>query len=215
MQVELTFGNPTSPSCNGQIVPSHGYIAHPYWPEMFRVIEILKQSGVNRARTEANRRRALEEFLKANQMTLADFEALEKLSQRPFHTNAEGRIVIPADRIASCLVNAVDMAPARIRIPNLRVALEISVFSTEKTEPDGVWERFAVVEGGQGKLSNQRGLRRNAYIRDFVAVGEINFDPALVKPKVVSELLDYAGREVGIGASRKMGWGRFKARTTE
>ena len=56
---------------------------------------------------------------------------------------------------------------------------------------------------------NQRGFRSNAYIRNFAAAGEILHDPELVRPEAIIALLTYAGREVGIGASRKMGWGRF------
>ena len=52
------------------------YVAHPYWPEMYEVIEITKKSGMNRAKSDANRRKALEEYLRANGMTLAGFEAL-------------------------------------------------------------------------------------------------------------------------------------------
>ena len=59
-------------------------------------------------------------------------------------------------------------------------------------------------------LSNQRGLRTNSYIKNFAASGTIDFDPELVKPDSVKELLEYAGREIGIGSSRKMGYGRFE-----
>lgn len=60
------------------------------------------------------------------------------------------------------------------------------------------------------KASNQRSLRSNAFIRDFEATGTIEVDADMVEPKAVVELLRFAGRAVGIGASRKMGWGRFK-----
>ena len=35
------------------------YVAHPYWPEMYELIEITKKSGMNRAKSDANRRKAL------------------------------------------------------------------------------------------------------------------------------------------------------------
>lgn len=190
-----------------------GYIEHPYWPEMYKLIEIDKKSGVNRARTEANRRRALESYLTDAGLTLADYEALRAAAQRPFHTtgtNGTQRIVIPAEKILACLVNASDVAPAKLRIPNLRVAVRASAFVTDKSAPDGVWERFAVVTMGTGaKASNQRGHRANAFIADFTASGTLDVEPEMVDPQALLSLLTFAGRVVGIGASRTMGWGRF------
>lgn len=190
--------------------PPPGYIEHPYWPEMYQRIEIDKKSGVNRARTDANRRRALESYLSEIGMTLKQYEQLIELSERPFHTDAQGRIIILADKMLSALTNASLVAPSKLRIANLRIALHASDFVTEKTEPDGIWERFAVVNMGSGaKASNQRGLRRNAYIENFTATGTIDVADGMVEPKAVVALLHFCGRVVGIGASRKMGRGRF------
>ena len=81
---------------------------------------------------------------------------------------------------------------------------------TGKSKPDGAWERFAVVSAGTGaKLSNQRGFRSNDYIRQFSGRLTIEFDASLADQSRVRDFITYAGREVGIGASRKMGWGRF------
>jgi hypothetical protein len=81
---------------------------------------------------------------------------------------------------------------------------------TGKTEPDGVFERFAVVTSGTGgKLSNQRALRRNAYIGAFAGDLVLEFDRTVAEPGKVEDFIAYFGREIGIGASRKLGWGRF------
>jgi hypothetical protein len=192
-----------------------GYIEHPYWPEQYRLIEIQKRSGLNRARTEQNRRRALEAHLTELGLTLAEYESLQALAARPFHTDATGHIIIPAEKVLACLVNAADVAPAKLRIPSLRTALHATDFVTDKDKPDGVWERFAVVTLGTGsKASNQRGFRSNEYIRDFTARGRIEVEPEMVDPAAVVSLLTFAGRVVGIGASRTMGWGRFTVTTT-
>jgi len=197
MNITLNFAEP-------------GYIEHPYWPEMYRRIEIDKRSGVNRARTDANRRKALEAHLVEIGMALDDYKALCVLADRPFHSNGSGHIYIPSEKILAALVNANDVAPSKMRIQNLRVAVSASNFKTTKTEPDGVWERFAVVTMGSGaKASNQRGHRANAYIKNFTAAGTIECVEEMVEPKAVLELLRFAGRAVGIGAARKMGWGRF------
>lgn len=88
--------------------------------------------------------------------------------------------------------------------------MRVSDFATAKTQADGTWERFAVVSAGTGqKLSNQRALRSNPYIEDFGAEGSITLAPEYVRPETLRAALAWAGQAVGLGASRKMGWGRF------
>jgi len=175
---------------------------------MHRLIEITKQSGVNRARSEANRRKALEEHLRSIGMTFDQYQQLERDAARPFHVN--GTIFIPSEKVMACLANANSVAPSKLRLDNLRVAVRASDFGTNKEKPDGVWERFAVVTSGTGaKLSNQRGLRRSHFICDFAATGTLDHDEGMVKPDSLLALVRYAGHYVGIGSSRKMGWGRF------
>lgn len=203
------------------------YIAHPYWPEMEQLINIQKESGMNRARSAANRRKALEEHLRNNGMTLADYEALEQAANRPFHVADDGHIVIPKRCVDAMLVAVCDTARAANRPcgPDMvRTVLRASAWATDAT-PDmaQVWERYAVVSSGTGaRLSNQRGLRRNLYIgaeppdtdlpgtAKVLARGHVDLDPEMVKPDVLRRALEWGGEWVGIGASRKMGFGRFE-----
>lgn len=189
------------------------YVAHPYWPEMYEVIEITKKSGMNRAKSDANRRKALEEYLRANGMTLADYQQLEELSRRPFHTDSAGQIIVPRDSIMAFLVAANDTARAAFRAcppDQVWTRITASDFTTGKDKPDGVWRRFGTVNLGTGaKASNQRGLRENAFIENFTATGTIAFDEETVDPASLENLIRWGGQFVGIGASRKMGKGRF------
>jgi hypothetical protein len=189
------------------------YVAHPYWQEMFEVIEITKKSGMNRAKSDANRRKSLEEYLRANGMVLADFDRLVELSKRPFHMS-NGMIVIPPESFMAFLVSANDQARAAFKAcPPEQVWSRIAVttLATGKSVPDGVWRRFATVNLGTGaKASNQRGLRENAFIEHFVATGQLSFDEETVDPPALQNLISWAGQFVGIGASRKMGKGRFR-----
>lgn len=190
------------------------FIGHPYWPEMNSVINIQKSSGMNRARSEANRRKALEEHLRQNDMTLADYEELVKLSQRPFHVNSKGRIFIPSSQFLSFMYSVCDEARSAYRPCNpdqVRARFLVSDFVTNRKKPDGVWERYAEVRLGSGqKASNQRALRSNSYIENFVATGTIEFDEQTVDPATVQNALLWGGKFVGIGASRKMGHGRYR-----
>jgi hypothetical protein len=195
------------------------YVGHPYWTEVNEVIEITKKSGMNRAKSDANRRKSLEEYLRANNMTLADFERLDQLSRRPFHFAPDGEIIIPADRILSFLVAANSEARAANRATppeQVRSRIAATDFHTGKYQADGVWKRFAQVNLGNGaKASNQRGLRENPYIADFEATGALRFDEQTVDPKTLIRLIEWAGEFVGIGASRKMGKGRFRLARAE
>jgi hypothetical protein len=203
-----------------------GYIAHPYWPALERYINITKESGISRARTEPNRAKALNEYLTKVGMTVAEFERLKIAASKPFCTVADvqqfcevdghdpNEIVIPINQIYGCLVQASDEARAATRIAKkeqIRTVLEINQpLFTGKSAADGVWERFAVVTAGTGnKLSNQRALRSNRYIAGFDVQLSIDFDSHFVDAKGLHDFVTYAGREIGIGASRKLGWGRF------
>jgi hypothetical protein len=188
------------------------YIADPYWPEREKLITIAKQSGLSRARTEQTRRKALDTYLAASGLTRADYQELERLAARPFYLH-DGCIIVPELHVMSMIVAACDEIGARDRpcAPGLaRTLIRPSPWPTGKTGPDGTWERFAVVSSGTGaKLTNQRALRRNPYIKDAAATGTIEIDAATIRPDVLWKTLSYAGTHVGIGAARKMGWGRF------
>jgi hypothetical protein len=189
-----------------------GYIADPYWPARDTLINIQKQSGMNRAKSDANRRKALEAHLKSVGMSFDDYEELEQRAAAPFYMNGS-HILIPDLHVYGFLVNSVDQARSAQRPcepDQVRSRFTASSWMTTKSKADGVWERFAMVSAGTGqKLSNQRGLRRSQYIEKFSADGEIEFDEAFVKPSVLRDLVEFGGINIGIGASRKMGWGRF------
>lgn len=191
-----------------------GYIADPYWPELEKLINIQKESGMNRARTSANRRKSLEEHLNGIGMTLADYEELERRAKRPFYTNGTGEIIVPDNQVISFFVATCDTARSANKpceADQVRSRLTVSPWHTGKQQADGVWSRFVVVSAGTGaKLSNQRGLRESKYISAFEARGTVTFDEDFVDPKTLERAIMWGGRFVGVGASRKMGWGRFE-----
>jgi hypothetical protein len=190
------------------------YVGSPYWPEMNQLIDVQKKSGLNRAKSDANRRKSLEEYLRANGMTLADYERLQADARRPFHTDQRGEIIIPSGRFMAFLVAANSEARAAFKAcdpSQVHARIDATDFATGKTEADGVWMRFAVVTLGTGaKASNQRGLRMDPYIENFTAKGLITFDEETVDPPTLKNLITWGGQFVGIGASRKMGKGRFQ-----
>lgn len=181
---------------------------------------------MSRARSSANKRKALEEHLKMEGLTLADYEALEAEAARPFHLDDTGRVLIPKTNVEAMLVATCDTIRSAGRPcppDQVRTVLRSTAWHTNiDASAAQMWERYAVVSSGTGmKLSNQRGLRRNLYVgaepptdvpptEKVVATGRITLNPEMVKPDVLRRALEYAGEWVGIGASRKMGWGRFE-----
>lgn len=188
------------------------YIAAPYWPELQKLINIQKESGLSRARAPETRRKALDSHLAAIGMTREDYQELERLAARPF-CMAGGCIVVPELHVMSMIVATCDRIAkaARPCAPDMaRTVITVSPWRTARTAPDGIWDRFAVVSSGTGaKLSNQRALRSDAYIEDADADGTIGVDTSVVRPDLLWKALDWAGRYVGIGSARNMGWGRF------
>jgi hypothetical protein len=167
---------------------------------------------MNRAKSTANRRKALEEHLRSLNMTLADYEDLEKRSARPFYTEGAA-IVIPENHVVSFMVATCDeirSAQRPCEPQQVRSRFVATPWSTGKTAADGIWSRFATVTSGTGqKLSNQRGLRNSPFISKFTAEGSLSFDADFVDKAALENALRWGGTFVGIGASRKMGWGRF------
>lgn len=190
-----------------------GYIADPYWLARDELINVQKASGVNRARSEANRRKALEEHLKRLGKDFQWYLDLEEAARKPFYTNGDGTIEIPQNQVYACFAHGCSEARAATRPCNpeqVRSRFVCSAWQTTKTREDGWFERFVTVTAGnKTKLSNQRGLRRNAYITDFDATGSIEFDPGFVKPPTLKEFLIWTGDNIGVGACRKMGWGKW------
>lgn len=189
-----------------------GYIAHPYWPERERLINIQKESGTKRARSEGKAKQALDAYLSARGMTQEEYADLVAKADRQFYRNDDEAIIIPAHHVYGCFAQTCDIAPAAVRLSSveqLRTVLQTTDWHTGKKKPDGVWERFAVVTAGTGaKLSNQRALRSNEYIEHFTSESVIHVVAEIEMAKL-RRFVEFAGREVGIGASRKLGWGRF------
>lgn len=194
-----------------------GYIADPYWPARAKLIDIQKASGLNRAKSDAARRKSLDEYLQRIGMSLADYQKLERDASAPFYVNGAGQIIIPAEQFLAFLVATCDTvrsAQKPCSPEQVRSRFEATDFVTGREAADGVWERFALVSSGTGqKLSNQRGLRRSEYIKDFEATGALTYDENFVDPKTLHNALILGGQDVGIGASRKMGFGRFTVKS--
>ena len=190
-----------------------GYIAHPFWPAREKLINLQKESGVNRARSLDKREKTLRAYLESKGMTIEEYRLLEIEAARPFYTAPDGEIVIPAHQLHGLLGQAAQLAPASVRlakVEQIRILLEFDDLRTGKHKADGVWERFVPVKSGTGQmLSNQRGLRSDPYLSDVTATGLLRVLHDDLEKKA-RQFLAWAGQEIGVGAARKMGWGRFK-----
>jgi hypothetical protein len=199
-----------------------GYIGHPYWPERGTLIDIQKEGKQNSRMNDANKAKALSEELKERGLTLADYKGIEVMANREFVRASDvvapgvdpSEIVLPPIQLEGMMANAADICPSNIRVASndqIRTMAGFGPFRTGKTKADGVWTRAVPPKGPDGKvLSNQRGIRNNEFLRDFTAEGELTL---FVEEKDLATrmrtFLSWAGPNVGMGACRKMGWGRF------
>ena len=191
------------------------FSSHPYWPEREELINIQKASGVNRARTEAKREQVLGEYLRRNGLTREEYQELERLAARQWYRSASDEIIIPAHQLYGCFIESARNISASQRPcdpDGLRHLLRISPeWRTGKKKADGVFKRLVMPKSGSGQpLSNQRGLRSNEYIEDFSVTGTLSwYMDDIHHADELPDFLGWAGQRIGVGACRKMGFGRF------
>lgn len=191
-----------------------GYIADPYMPEREQLINLQKGSGMNRAKSEEKRAQALRDYLQRQGLSMEDYKRLEVAAQQPWYRKG-GEIIVPSHQMYGCMIESARGATATLRPcdpDNLRHVIVVSDFTTGKTVEDGVFARLVMPKSGTGQpLSNQRALRSNPYIEDFHASGTLTFFPNDLRDSgaVLEDFVAWAGQRIGVGASRKMGYGRF------
>jgi hypothetical protein len=189
------------------------YIAHPFWPETNSRIEIEKKSGVNRQRSDDKRIDALKAECSKQGITYDRYLELVELSKRQFYTRDDGAIYIPRHQLAGGFVQVIGGSPKALRgrftKDSFRALVQVGDFDTGRTERSGVFARFVKLEG-----SNQRSWQENDYIgqyldegEPFVASGVLGLTDAKDED-TVKVLMESLVANVGIGAARKMGFGR-------
>ena len=193
------------------------YIADPYLPALEELINIQKASGMNRSRSDQKRQQALSDHLKRMGWTSEQYAALEHEAHTPWYRQdgAESCIIVPSHQFYGCLIESCKNVSASLRPcdpSNLRFVLKVSDFLTDRLAADGEFKRLVMPKSGTGQpLSNQRALRINPFIHDFDATGTLLFDDEQVAHQGdhLEEFLRWAGQFIGVGASRKMGCGRY------
>ena len=194
-------------------VRMNNYIAHPFWPARNTCIEIEKKSGVNRQKSDEKRMAALKAECTRQGYTHEQYLAFREQAAEQWYKKADGMIYIPRHQLSGALVQVIGSSPKALRgqfdRDNFRALVQIGDFGTDRTKADGKFSRFVKLDG-----SNQRSWQENEYIgcyldagEPFVAQGTI----AVADQKAsdtVKALLTAAVELVGIGAARKMGFGR-------
>ena len=191
----------------------NSYIASPYWPAKELVIRIQKDSGVNRQKSDEKRTAALKAQCNKMGMTYEAYLAAIKDSERQWYVNDAGYIYIPRHQLAGAFVEAVGQSPKALRGPftkdNFRALVQVGDFTTEKTKADGVFERYVKLDA-----SNMRSLQRNEYIGNYLTEGKEFVAKGVILPSdkrqadTVKRLLQQVVESIGVGGSRKMGFGR-------
>ena len=189
------------------------YIAHPFWPARNTCIEVEKKSGVNRQKSDEKRAAALKAECSRQGITYERYLELRKEAAEQWYRFPDGTIYIPRHQLAGAIVQTIGSAPKALRgqfdRDNFRALIHLGDFATDRTEPDGVFARFVKLEG-----SNQRSFQENEYLgcyldkgEPFHATGTIAVADAK-QSDTVKALLAAAVEMTGLGAARKMGFGR-------
>lgn len=190
------------------------YIAHPFWDARSKVIGIEKKSGVNRQKSDEKRVAALKAECTKQGVTYDQYLAWKIAADEQWYRRPDdGRIYIPRHQIAGAIVQTIGESPKALRglftKDNFRALVQISDFLTELTQASGVFARFVKLEG-----SCERSFQKNEYIGRYLDAGEPFTATGIIAcqdPKqndTVKALLTAAVERVGIGAARKMGFGR-------
>lgn len=185
------------------------YIAHPYWPERETVIRIVTDSGMNRQKSDDKRIMALKGELEKRGLSIAQFEEIKRRANRQWYRANDaddGEIIIPRHQLAGCLVQTVGTTPKAVRgkyeKDSFRHEVRLSDFLTGKLAADEVFRRYVRLNPNV-----PRSLQENDVIRDFTAAGTVTL-AADAKIEELKRLIGHAVRNTGVGAARKMGFGR-------
>lgn len=189
------------------------YIAHPFWPAKNTCIEIEKKSGVNRLKVEEKRIAALKAECSRQGVTYEQYLQLQIEAKEEWYRRSDGTIYVPRHQLAGGLVQTIGSSPRSLNGPynkdNFRALAQIGDFETDCKEASGVFSRFVKLEG-----SNQRSWQENEFLGQYLDEGE-PFDASgvlqIVDPKQVDtlkRLFVHTIENIGIGAARKMGFGR-------
>jgi len=195
------------------VLRMQSYIAHPFWPARNSCIEIEKKSGVNRQKSDEKREAALKAECTRQGITYSRYLELREEAKEQWYRLNDRRIYIPRHQVSGAIVQTIGGAPKALRgmfdKDNFRALVQIGDFITDLTEPAGLFSRFVKLEG-----SNQRSFQENEYVGVYLDKGE-PFEArgtiTLEDPKqldTVKSILTTAVERVGIGAARKMGFGR-------
>ena len=191
-------------------IAMESYIAHPYWPEREQLIQIQLLSGINRLKNDDKKLAALKGQLEKDGLTMADYENLKVRAARQWYRvdpeDEISEIVIPRHQIAGCLVETINRTPKALHgvynADSFRHVVRISWFLTGRNKADGVFRRYVKLD-----TSNKRSLQENEVLEHFTAAGTLSV-PTDTKLDALKRFLSYAFDEIGLGAARKMGYGR-------
>lgn len=187
------------------------HISHPYWAEKELTIRIEKDSGCNRLKSPEKKVSAIKAQCDIVGISYESYLDAVKAAKAQWYMQ-NGKIYIPRHQIHGALVQAVGLAPKALRgvftKDNFRAMVQISDFVSNKTSPDGIYTRYV-----KDAVSNMRRLTQNEYVGEYLDKGApVEFKGTICcddnKLENVKRLMTEVVTNIGIGACRKMGWGR-------
>lgn len=142
--------------------------------------------------------------------TDADFEAIAKLEWYASLYVDNGRICIPSEVFEACLINGAKkkklgkQAQAGLFVAD-NLILE---FDGSTMTIDELWERDENRFTKGAKVSQSKVMRTRFWTKEWKATAEILYDPGMLNPGEVAEVVQLAGTVVGVCDWRPK-FGRF------
>ena len=187
------------------------YVANPYWAEQSTLITIGK--AVHPKLGDTKKLQAIEAQCQKMGLTIDDYHRLQGAIKRKWYrldnNDPTSPIIIPASNFVASLSHGISIAPGPIKKPigdkdSLRCFISATdlVSNPAKIKADRLDERWF-----KNPISNERRLQTDEVLDNTQFVGTIEVADH-IKQDELKRFLDYTFRYAGIGAARKMGFGR-------
>jgi hypothetical protein len=185
------------------------YIAHPYWPEVHWLFSLDKAALIHPKHSAAKKDQILQAHCKNEGIAWQDvLDARTKIATEQWYKDTDGNIIVPRHHLVCSWIQSLRNHPMKkqIKVEQFRTFCNCTdgIVTPAKKVCDGKFRRYCSSEE-----SNLRRLQEHEEIRDFQVTTEVTFMANILTTKELTNLIKFAGVYFGMGAARKMDYGRY------
>ena len=194
------------------------YCAAPYTDALQEKIDLEQKAGISwRTKNPEKYKATMEAYLPTQKWTWAEFLQLVSDANIHWYTTKDGYIVVPEVNAQAFIGNLMcdskawvvpkilrqSVIKGKLGSANCRAKIVMSQLVSDKKITDEIeYTRFI-----KPVDKNQKRQQVNWYVEDVTLTGSVRFHPSVEQDRLL-DLLAFGVQEVGIGACRKLGWGR-------